>query len=1097
MVMASNRAIYDRAMEQNREAARQNRWEEALKGAVRALQEFPQDTDARTAAAVALFHTNKLDKALQILKELHAKDANNPYFLEYLAKTYEGQGNIDAAVQMYQSLVEVHQKRRAAVRTISALREILRLRPDMDAERKRLAELLQETNAISEAVAEHMTLARRYRGKGNLDEAAASTEVALRLEPQNREAKELMAALHEGMARAAGMEPEPSSGEGAEPAFAGAGKLQSSGGSGLRSQQFALEKIVANAVELQQNGDQDGALKEYERAIDAGLKRADVFYSVGLIYQERGDLSSAISMLSQATTDPEYALSSHYALGGCYKERNQLQQAAQEYEQAIRLVDLETIGKAEVEDLIQMYENVVDIHQHLGDHARAASLYSTLASFLQGKRWGKERAAEFNRRAKDLTEQNMLAKLRSLGTGMLTPPAESVPAPRQEQSMPETWGKIRPITDFLRSDKTDTTDNLLSSDEPLQPPDPLADIEDLPASESSDVKPIIAIDTEGLDENAKRWALASERYLEQGLLESALDACHEVIRLNIDYLPIHIRQGEIFERQLRPKEALAKYQILIDTFEVREELEHAIEVYFRAIELSPDVVNMRSNLADLLHRVNRVEEAAEQLSLVAANYFRMGQTNKALEEYRRVLQWAPKNKMVRGEYGMVLFKLERYEAALGEFQKALETDAEDVTTIARINMTLASIGEQPATIWDSLATLLEKIKAQPQLSNLVQAEYRAGLLVADVPILHYILAIIQQYSNQHSSALFELEQAQQLLEMESSPLLPAVLVHQTMADSYIALGQAENALEQLRQGQAVASEARLDENIKHSFAVPLSEGDLVRRMAEAYAASDDLDGAEQALLEARRLLPYDRAIYTKLADVYFRQGKLNEAITQLIDLADHYENNQYLDQAIETLQDALKLAPNNIAIGSKLARLNIRRGYPDKGVEGLMRVAELQRKAGQLKDAVASLQQVAEILWMQGKQEEVRKVYDRIVQIAPNDIEARQWLAIMHTLAFRTKEAIAEKKEIVRIFAEQRDYDNAIAELHQIIGLDQKDQEAYFLLGDMLMRRGEYNQTIQLYNRMLKMEGVEVERVEALLAAANRMLEQQKIAAGG
>jgi hypothetical protein len=32
---------------------------------------------------------------------------------------------------------------------------------------------------------------------------------------------------------------------------------------------------------------------------------------------------------------------------------------------------------------------------------------------------------------------------------------------------------------------------------------------------------------------------------------------------------------------------------------------------------------------------------------------------------------------------------------------------------------------------------------------------------------------------------------------------------------------------------------------------------------------------------------------------------------------------------------------------------------------------------------------------------------------------------------------------------------------------------------------------------MLKMEGIEVERVEALLAAANRMLEQQKIAAGG
>jgi len=47
------------------------------------------------------------------------------------------------------------------------------------------------------------------------------------------------------------------------------------------------------------------------------------------------------------------------------------------------------------------------------------------------------------------------------------------------------------------------------------------------------------------------------------------------------------------------------------------------------------------------------------------------------------------------------------------------------------------------------------------------------------------------------------------------------------------------------------------------------------------------------------------------------------------------------------------------------------------------------------------------------------------------------------------------------------------------------------MLGDMLMRRQEYAQAIQLYNRMLRLEGVEVERVEALVTAANRMLQQQ------
>lgn len=65
--MAGNRAIFDRAMEQCREASAQGRWEDALRAAVRALQEFPQDVEARTAAAVALFQTNRLDKALKPL----------------------------------------------------------------------------------------------------------------------------------------------------------------------------------------------------------------------------------------------------------------------------------------------------------------------------------------------------------------------------------------------------------------------------------------------------------------------------------------------------------------------------------------------------------------------------------------------------------------------------------------------------------------------------------------------------------------------------------------------------------------------------------------------------------------------------------------------------------------------------------------------------------------------------------------------------------------------------------------------------------------------------------------------------------------------
>ncbi len=1092
--MPGNRALYDRAMEQSREAARQKNWEEALKQAVRALQEFPQDADARSSAAVALFNTGRYPQALQVFEELRGNDTTNPFYPEYLARIYERMGNTAAAVAAYTQLADLQQGRRLTARAIEALQEVLRLRPDADDQRIRLARLLDESGNTADTAAAYLDLARRFQAQGRIEEATSHAETALRLDPNSREAKELIGTLHEALASAAqatitGNMPGTES-PAPLPALAGTGAL--------RSQQFAIEQIISLAQKYQEAGDSEGAIAQYERAVKMGMERSDVFYSLGLLYQEREDHQSAVEAFVRAAVDPEYALSAHYALGTSYQLLGQLQQAAQEYEQTIRLVDLQSIGKAEADDLIQMYESAAKIYTELNDIARAASLYSTLANFLQSKRWGKERADEFRRRAKELTERNMFAKLRTLGTGALTIPEPSAPvAAPPEEAMPERWGKIRPITDFLKPNRMGESSSVdifavTAAPEPAAPIDPLDALDALPAPAHQSFRPVTVLDTTGLNDVAERYVAASEKYIEQRLTMAALDACLEVIWINPEYLPIHLRMGEIFERENRPEEALAKYQLLIDTYMVRGEPKGAIDVYYRLIELSPDTINARSRLAELLRNDGRIEAAAEQLGVVAGTYFRMGQTNKALEEYRRGVQWAPNNAGLRAQYGQALLKLERYEAALGEFRRALELDQKDLANVARITIAIALMGDQPAAVWQSLATTLDQLKTQPQQLGGVQAEYRAALLVADEPILHYILGIVQQSAGQHPSALMEFEQAQAMLESDEDPLLPTVLVFQAMADSYIALGQADEALEQLQKGQAVAHVATIDPAARYPFSTPLSQGDLVRRMAEAYAASDDLAGAERALQEAKQHLPYDRAIYTKLADIYFRQGKLSEAVTQLDELATHYESRQDLDRAIEILEYGRQLAPNNIPIGSRLAKLCIRRGYLDKGVDGLMRVAEQQRKAGQIKDAVASLQQAAEVHWTLGRHDQARTVYDKIVQIAPNDIEARQWLSFMYTLAGRPADAINEKKQIVRQLLQMRDFDNAIAEMHQIYGLDQNDVDNLYQLGETLMRRQEFEQAVRIYGRLIKMPNVETERVEALQAAAKRMYDQQQ-----
>ena len=275
-------------------------------------------------------------------------------------------GTTAAAVAAYTQLADLQQERRLGIRAIEALREVLRLRPDADDQRLRMARLIEESGSPSEATAEYLELARRRQAQSRIEEATTYAERALRIDPNSREAKELIATLHETLSNAAqiavtgsgrrirdqGAAASPIPAPVASPGMTGA----------LRSQQFAIEQIITLAQKHQEAGDAEAAIEQYERAVKLGMERSDVFYSLGLLYQERGDHQRAAEALTRAASDPEYALSAHYALGTSYQELGQLPQAAQEYEQTIRLVDLQSIGKAESDDLIQMYESAAQIY---------------------------------------------------------------------------------------------------------------------------------------------------------------------------------------------------------------------------------------------------------------------------------------------------------------------------------------------------------------------------------------------------------------------------------------------------------------------------------------------------------------------------------------------------------------------------------------------------------------------------------------------------------------------------------------------------------------------------------------------------------------
>lgn len=1087
--MPGNRAIFERALEGSRAAIQRQAWPDALRDAVRAVQEFPQDLDARSAVAVALYHNQKYAQSAQFFEELRKRRGGDPFTLAYLARAYEGAGALDQAAPVLIEIGEQSARGHRMADALEAFEAAVRLMPADESVRLRLAEFYVDAGDNGRAAEQCTEIARARHVTGDFAGAEEAIDEALGLDPENRAARLLLAEL-----RSVSSSAEPAIEADSIPSFVDRSlQAQPAASPSVPAPtpydpQLQIDQLIARAGQQQSTGDGTAALRSYEQALALGADRADIHYGLGILLQERGEHERAVEALRQASASDEYGVSAHYALGESLKASGQLREAAAAFEHTVRLVDLESVGRAEADDLIAMYRATAECYAELGELSRAASLYGTLAGFFQGKRWGKELADQFKARAQELTERSMFAKLRLMGTGAL--PADQVVgfAPVPAPASTQVWGAVAALTSFLRGVPT-------PGDSSVQPVDLFTAL-DLPLVEQPTFAPLTVLPTKGCLETTERYVAASTRFTEQGLLNAAVDACHEIIRTDPDYLPVHLRLGELYEREGRSEQALLKYRTLVDTYIVRGRPVDAIDVYFRLIELSPDTVASRTQLSDLLREAGRVEEAAEQALLVAATLFKIGQTNRAIEEFRRVLAWAPPSATVYKEYGQALLKLERWEAALEQFRRAVQLDPSDLVALARINLTMAVLGQNERAMWDALAALLEKLRAEPQHAAAVQGEYRAALMIVDTPILHYLLGLVQQSAGQHASAMLSFQQALGLLVVEQAPQLAPVLVHQALAESYLAQGQAQEAIDELQTARRKLGEQPMRNVSPHSFARPVSEIDLVRRIATAFVSVGDLDSAVKALKRCLQLDPGDVGAFAHLADVFFRQGKLRLALEQFDKLADTYEERQQLDLAIATLQQAVRLAPNTIAVRARLAHLLLRRGTLERGLHELTEVAQLQKNAGQTRDAVVSLQQAAEVYWMLGKHEEVNRAYDAIVAMSPEDIEARQQLVNLHILSGRRDAALAEQHRIAEICRQTQNFNAAIASLHQIIALDPSDTDAFEQLGELLMQVGEHDQALRLYRRLGRLRPGDG-RVEALQRAAVAYADDSTQRAGG
>ncbi len=627
------------------------------------------------------------------------------------------------------------------------------------------------------------------------------------------------------------------------------------------------------------------------------------------------------------------------------------------------------------------------------------------------------------------------------------------------------------------------------------------------------------------EQAANAYLAAADRYLsQQQASHLALERWHDAVRVWPGSIQAHVKLLQYYQGQGQIREAIGECMVLARIYSAQGRTDYAIQVCEHALKLAPHDTEVLATLDKLRYgepidveaKVETPEKPDDEFDLLAAMDGDVSTTTldfdvdsdsepmeergspiditrqKALtdlaesffeEEVEAPLDMTPRlsKAEVDGLIGKAIdFQTRgKIEEAIHEYEQVVEAGAERPA----VNFNLGLLYQEKLR-FDQAITQFERAISHPEYtlgSHFALGEcYRARGRI-DEALEHFVevLKIVDL-------ATVQRDQADDLIQL-----------YESLADSYIAKGEREQALEFTNslvellsdkgwEDKVVQARSRLDAlaqegptlSLAEILAIPGSEHVLESvAMAQEYAKRDMYYAALEECYYALDHAPVYLPIHRQIAQLLVGMGKVEEAVSKLVVVGDTYFIRGNVRPAMGVYQHALRMAPMDTAVRTKLIDLLISHGEIDQALEHYLILADSYYHLAQI-DKARDIYQEALRLAPRGTPEnrwEVRilhkigdidmqrvdwkraiESYERIRELAPDDERARLTLMNLYYRFNRPNVAIAELDELLTIYRKgektQRIFavlEDAVRERPDNIPLRTRIAQAYLDAGDV------------------------------------------------
>ncbi len=555
---------------------------------------------------------------------------------------------------------------------------------------------------------------------------------------------------------------------------------------------------------------------------------------------------------------------------------------------------------------------------------------------------------------------------------------------------------------------------------------------------------------------------ASAENLRAGKLEAARDACYMALAIDETYLPIFLRLAEVNAALGATRQAREQAETLARSLQFAGDQSWLWRVYRVLVYVSDDPLVPRRHMIDLRLATSDLKGTSAYTGRLIRLLSQRGELENALAYSTNVCELDPADTHAALELTVLLVQNDKANEAIDRWEQAASAGADAWMGRAALAPVMTLVSE--AEHWNMVADVADHLRDGGD-RLLVDGYLRIAQAMEASPVLQTGAGVL----------LAQTDPQQGIHRLTREPTTPEGSVEteaiRRVVLSQILADQQQNG----ERSEVLRSEIEALDDVGTAHEIPWrgllgftpTIAGLISELAEVRKDQGHQLESIMILRDAHERFPDDLMLGQRLAEGYFQTGKPGAALSVLDALASHLKEQGMLQEMASILRKMSQLAPNNIRVKTRLIELFLQRGFVSEARAELLHRADLQQRAGAVTAAQESLERAAMLGWSLGLQEEAFAIYQRLLELDPEASGPRHSLVTLYLQVGHVAEAVEQQRAIVDISLRAHRKHDAIAALHQIIGLTPDDLDAYYRLGDLLAGLGEYGQAERVYRRLM------------------------------